>query len=294
MAETEPQESVRIDPTENLAGWLDKRDAEPAENTVAVESEPVPASPAQPTVAEQPPPPQPDWYEAGLADVSHGFLKGRKGPEVEKAFRHVETAKQQAERERNELRQRLAQYEAQRAPEAPKGIEPNLWFENPDEAQRRIDERIAKVTDEKLNAYIQKTQAEQQTARALDNGGKAYDSAREALNLDAPTFNLRAPAVMLHLTDPNSPFYGDGNGLFDKDRYVEVYRALWPEPVAPVVVASVPEPALPPGSKKAAPMVSTATTSSLSREEREARKVIAEYTGLDAEKLYKRAENRRK
>lgn len=291
MAETETPAKGSGSPADNLSAWVDKKDAEIASRTVAVESEPEkPATPAEPTVAPVAVPTQPSWKDVVIGDdVDHGFFKGKAVPQVIESYKHAERAKQEAERRAAELQKEL---DALRKPDAPKTIEPNLWFENAEEAQKRIDERVARVAEEKIQAFIQKTQAEQQTARAFETGGKAYDAAREALNLDAQTWNLRAPAVMLHLTDPNSPFYGDGNGLFDHNQYVKVAKALWPE-AAPVAVKPVVEPPPPPGAKRPAPAsVNTSSASPLKREQADAYREISSIAGLNPDNMLARARKR--
>lgn len=322
MSTSEATSSDRPNPADNVTAWLEKREAEPASTTGQSETQ---ASPAEPTVAVEAPAVQPttpegDWWETGLSDVNHGFLKGRKGPEVEKAFRHAETAKQQAERERNEARQQLDRFQREREaevaarkvlaesqPRQPE-IDPDAeieaqLLENPRAGIKAIRERARneaeQYVEKKLAELQQVNAANEQKNQVLKAGADAYDKAREALGVSPEVYNKRVRAVLVDLTDPSSPHYGDGNNIFRPEKYVEVWKEYYPDapipaaaPAAPVI--AIPELPTPPGAKRPSNAVtSEATASPLDKETREAYRLLASYGGLDADRLIKRGERNR-
>jgi len=304
--ETTTEGSARVNPADNIDKWIESRDAkpEPAEKPEPVVAEPEEETPAAPPPAVEPT--EGNWWETGLTDVSHGFLKGRKGPEVEKAFRHVETAKQKAEREREDLRREIDQLRRQQqeppkvqaAPPTQQPTEDEIernWFDNPAIARQKIEERARAIADESIAKYEATQEQKKRQQTIISTGSKAYEDARTKLNIDEETWELRSPGVMLHLTNERSPFYGDGHNLMRADAYVDAYKALYGDPTPPpVVVKPAPEPPNPPGAKKAAAVTDhTPAASPLSAEEREARRVVAEAAGLDVERFIKRGERKR-
>lgn len=244
-------------------------------------------APAEPAAAEPAavPQPVPDWKDVVLPeDIDHGFFRGKKVGDLYQSYRHVETAKQQAERERNELRQQLEQerrereaevaarkvaMEGQQQRQSQPGEDPrwaevdNLWFTDNTRARRLLSElnaeQAAQIADQRFQQWRQEAEVAERRKQVLSEGGKAYDEARTKLNLDAKTWNLRAPAVMLQLTDQNSPYYGDGYNVFRTDAYLQVYRDIYGEPQsqsapAPIVVKPTPELPPPPGAKRPTPV----------------------------------------
>lgn len=308
MADTEatPKESVNL--TDNPSAWFDKKDAERTDKTDApsegakVDSA---ASPAEPTVADPKPEtqPAPSWKDTVIGDdVDHGFFRGKKVPQVIESYRHAELAKQNAERKAAELERQLAQMQQAQKPAPSVDPEINrLWFENPEAAYRMLEERAkaeaARVADERFQQNWEVQSRNQQIAHTFEEGSKAYDAARAELKLDPDTWNDRAPAVLLHLTNPQSRYYGDGNGIMRSADMVKVHNALFGVPQAPVVVATpAPEPPSPPGAKKPAVSAPSADKASpLTREASRAAKTFAENFGLDPEKFAARfAQNKEK
>lgn len=294
MPETEAITEGSRATVENLSKWLEERDAKDRAETPEPEAQPeTPAVPAQ--VAQ----PVTDWREVVLPeDVDHGFFRGKKVPDVLKAYEHSERAKQQAERERNELKAELDRERAARqSPSKPAEEAPEIsrqWFENPDAVYARIEARAAEIAEAKVQEHWETKTREQKIADTYDKGGKAYDVARETLNVDPVKWNLQAPLVLLHLTNPDSPLYGDGQGIMSAERMTNAYKELFGDPTpapALAVKPAAPEPPPPPGAKRAAATTSAPdNTSPLSDEDRRARQEIARITGLDANKLIKRGE----
>lgn len=319
MADIEVQEE-RIDPVENLSGWMDAkaskfRDAGPEEQTGESEA---PASPAEPTVAQEPAPaPEaqavPDWYESGLV-TKHGFLKGRPGPEVEKAFYHAETAKQKAEREAAELRQQMEQMRRDReAEQAVKRVmqtpEPKadpdaeidrLWFENPAEARRRIAqeaiESARKVTHEELSRIEASRYEAERTAQAQSAANAAVDWVAKEYGVDPETAAMKLAGTFVHITTHVAET-GDDSVWRDPNTYASVFRRLYgdPQSARPIEVPPSPAPLSdPPGSKRpaASPTRPSEPGSLLTREQEEARKAFARIGGVDPKRLIERAKAR--
>jgi hypothetical protein len=300
---------------ENPMEWLDKR--------LDAKESPASETPAEPTVAEPAAVPQPvsDWKDVVLPDdVDHGFFRGKKVGDLYQSYRHVETAKQKAESERNELKQRLDKLEREREAEAavyrvqqaqaPRQSQPgedprwaevdNNWFTDNVKARKiqaeLIAEQAAQIADQRFQQYRQEAEQVEYKRNVLRQGEEAYDTARTKLNLDTKTWNLRAPAVMLQLTDQNSPYYGDGFNVFRPEAYLQVYRDIYGEAVQsapPVVVKPTPELPPPPGSKRPTPVSQPDNTiSPLTRERADAVERFAMIGGVDPKRLAERTAKR--
>jgi hypothetical protein len=296
-----------LNPADNLDGWLEKREAdkEPAPEPVAAE----PEKPEVPTTTEPV-----SWRDVVLPDdVGHEFLKGKKVADAITSWEHSQRALKEAqkeaaeakreleaERRRIEAEQAARKVAAERQPNQPSldpyaEIEAKL-LENPREGIRMIQERtlaearkIAAEEAEKLKTENAKKEYER---NVFDAGGRAYDTARERLGLDKDTWNDKAQYVMLALA-PGGKFHTE-DSLFNPDAYVDAYHQIFGQPT-PVVVKPTQEVPTPPGAKKPAAAAlanATPTTSPLDREDREARRVIAQYAGIDADRFIKRGERR--
>lgn len=306
MADTEttPKESGL---TDNPTAWFEKKDAERTEKTDAPGEDAKvskPASPAEPTVAEPKAEPQPpSWKDIVIGDdVDHGFFRGKKVPQVIESYRFAEKAKQDAERRAAELERQLAQaQQAQRPPEPSGDPEINrLWFENPEAAYKKVQEQAAATAAQVADARFQENWAtqtrNQQIADTFEQGSRAYEAAQRELNVAPEMWKLRSPLVLLHLTNPDSPYYGDGHGIKRSADMVNTYKALFGDPQPVVVAKPAPEPPPPPGAKKPAVTAPSADhTSPLSREASRAAKTFAENFGLDPERFAARfAQNKEK
>lgn len=308
--EATPTESA-INPAENLNGWLDDRDAKRAAE--AAPAEPTVEAPAAP-VEPAPVPLEGDWWEAGLANAKHGFLKGRKGEEVENAFRNAEARLKAKEQEASRLARELDSERRQREAEAaarkvaaeqrpatpandPDAEIEALLLENPRAGIKKLRElataEAERLAEAKVSQVRQETQAEQQKKQIYEAGARAYSDAQKTLNLDNDTWSKRSKAILVELTDQNSPYYGDGHNIFRPEVYVQVYSDLFGQP-APVVVKPAPEPPTPPGAKKpAAANIQTPSASPLTQEQIEARKRWAAIAGVDPKNLIARGEARK-
>jgi hypothetical protein len=317
VAEIEAPSPERISPADNLDGWIEarekKKDAEAGQSAGKQDTL---SAPAEPTVSKPEAPAQTtsgDWWESGLTDAKHGFLKGKKGDEVEKAFRHSETAKQAAERRANDLEKRLADFERERIADmaaarvveqqrvvAPtvdpaEGID-QLWFENPKLAYAKIVEQARAEAAVEAAKARDEVQSGLQREKYLAAGNAAYEAARVALNLDEATWSKRAKAVYVDVTDPDSDYYKN-YGPLNVENLVTSYRELYGEPApqaAPIVLAPAPSQPDPPGSKRPAPPVrSEPSQSLLTAERKRALRQIADIAGLDPNSMIARAEQRR-
>lgn len=322
MSETEAQASARISPADNLDGWLSERtrDAEPEAPTG---QESVAASPAEPTVAEPDASAQPavDWREVVLPeDVPHGFFRGKKVGDLFESYKHAETAKQQAERERNELRQRLEALERERETEAvvrrvtgigtqpaapqqdPRDAEiDKLWFENPAEARRLLNEKWAedarRVAKEEF-ANVREAEAVEQQTYAAQN------AAREAVEKVAKDYGIapeQAQARVMgafSLLAAHATETGDNSIWTVPENYLRAVRMIAGDPtpaIQPPVVA-IPAPSRlsdPPGSKRAATASRVPEPSPLAAEEEAVRREVARIAGVDPSRLIKREQQRR-
>ena len=300
---------------ENPMEWLDKR--------LDAKESPASETSAEPTVAEPAavPQPVPDWKDVVLPDdVDHGFFRGKKVGDLYQSYRHVETAKQKAESERNDLKQRLEKIEREREAEAavyrvqqaqaPRSSQPgedprwaevdNLWFTDNARARKLMSElnaeQAAQIADQKFQQYRQEAEQVEYKRNVLRQGEEAYDAARTKLNLDTKTWNLRAPAVMLQLTDQNSPYYGDGFNVFRPEAYLQVYRDIYGgsvQSMPPVVVKQTPELPPPPGSKRPTPVSQPDNAiSPLGRERLDAVERFAAIGGVDPKRLAERTAKR--
>ena len=289
------------DPSENLSGWLEKRDAGP---------EPATPAPAQPT----------DWKEATIPeDVDHGFFKGKKVGVLYESYKHSENAKQAAERERNELRaeneklrrEREADDAARRVHTAQQPRQPDpdpdaeieqILLQNPKEGIRAITERAHRDAERLIDERWQQREAEREQrqgiARVYEVGGKAYDEAFAELskadpNLTRELFNDRAPALMHHFTNPTSRYYGDGDNLLRKEAYLDLWPKLYGTSQQ-VVVKAATEPPMPPGAKRPGSAAKPSEpTTPIDRDDRAARRMLAEVAGIDPDKFIARGEKRR-
>lgn len=304
---------TRIDPIENLDRWLDDRigrDAEPGAETGQSNA---PDSPAEPTVAQAPeegtqPEAQaePDWYDAGLV-ANHGFLKGRKGPEVEKAFRHAEATKQQAEREAAELRRQLDQMRMAQEAEAaarrvmseqrPAAQAPTVdeiesaWFENPAKAKallmQQAEERARNAMREELTMAQEAAQAQQRQMSARSAAAQAVQWVADTYGVDESIAQARVMGTFTHLA-AHVDQSGDDSVWQNPNAYAYYVRQLVGDP-APAQVPTVPVPDFPdpPGSKRpsSAPARKAATGSPLRAEFEDAARSIAAAIGNDPDKV---------
>lgn len=307
-----------VNPADNLDAWLrerKERDAEPeAETAKSTE----PTSPAEPTVAQ----PEPDpattedytepWWEQGLAEAKHGFLKGRKGPEVEKAFRHVETAKQRAEREAAELRQQVEQMRIERAAEAAvqrvqgkpqQEPQPDLYaqleqqfWEKPGATFQQLQQIAVQEAKQQVWQDIQTAQevaAQQQRAEATVTAGQ-YAAAEVMRHYGV---SQEAAENMVLTAAANLAESDDFNVWFDPRNYLSVIGQLYGDPrpqgIAQPPVAPVTEIPDPPGSKRPASVQRRASEPSQFRTEtEELRRSLAQSFGVDPDFAIERARAR--
>lgn len=319
MSEPEVQPEERISPIDNLSGWLDAktRDAEPEEQTGQSAE---PASPAEPTVAEAPVETQPavNWREVVIGeDVDHGFFKQKKVPEVIESYKHAQLAMQEAQRERNEALKELEALRREREAEAAvrrvTGVQPQvaapaadpyeeriqaLWFENPSEAQRLIQERAtenARRTAEEVftSAEANRWAAEhQRSAQAAAN--TAIERVSQLYNITQQEAEFAVTGALPFLIN-RAASEGDGVWLAPEN-YIETVRLVRGNPAiaAPTIpMTPVPELSDPPGSKRAAAAQTRGSQPSpLTREEEQTRRALAGQFGLDPKDLIARGVNR--
>jgi hypothetical protein len=278
-----------------------KREAEPE----TVEAQPAAAPEAAPE-------PAPSWKDTVIGDdVDHGFFKGKKVEEAIKSYKHLEQFSQQKANEAAELRRRLEAIERQQQAEAAQRAQqpvaaPNgktakdLWFDDPEQAEALIRQQAAQearlAARDEFQKFRQEDEQTRRTREIREGGERAWKGARETLGLDENTWNQRSRAILVELTDPTSPFYGDGHNVMRPEAYVETYKAIFGEPAAQPVIAvkATPELPTPPGSKKpAAPRASADAPSPLAKEQREAYRSLASAIGLDGDFAVQHAQKRR-
>lgn len=298
-----------VDPTENLDKWLGERSERDAEPEAPTGQSNAPDSPAEPTVAEPQAPPATEvstepWWETGLAEAGHGFLKNRKGPEVEKAFRHVETAKQAAERRAALLEQQLEQVRRDREAEAavlrvqnaqqPQAEKPTpeaeleaLFWTDQAEYTRRVREMAKQDALQEWNAAASARESEHRQQVSVSAGKQAVDQIASEYGVDAATAARMVMSTFTHLAA------SDDLDVWTKaDSYVDQVRWLHPRttPAAPIVAPPVPELPNPPGSKR--PATTTPRTpelrSAMSSEEEAMRREIARIADVDPDRYIKR------
>lgn len=315
-------EKGSINPIENLSGWIDKhleqmRDAEPADTSgqpdAASSAEPASAPPAPQAVEPTADPLAGDWWETGLP-ANHGFLKGRKGEEVERAFRNGELTWKQAQTENARLRRELedTRRRSAEAP-APAPVAPvqqpqnteeeinQLWFENPAEAKRLMVEEAKReaLGAVKAEREAETFAAEQRTAEEASRSvadylvaARGYDAAQAARTVIAtyPLLQqLRDQGRSDAFTDPRVV-------LWMVDQILEPARSAAPPTAAPAAeVPPTPAPSMPnpPGTKRPAALnARPATANPLRAEQEEVRRSIAEELGIDPQRLIDRAKAR--
>lgn len=294
---------------ENPSAWVEKNFPQPDVNAQPEAVAP-PVAPAEPAAAEPA-----NWWEDGLAEAKHGFLKNRKGPEVENAFRHAETAKQTAERERNvardeanRLRQELlskevalqmAAEERRRATQPP--VDPydeieSLWFENPKAAAAKLREIVVAESRQNISQETERMrmaqQTESQNAALRQEVNRVYDVTRERLNLTPETWNRRFKAVYVEATDPKGQ-YADRGGPLNPDNLIAIYNDIYGDLPAAALPATAPPPppaANPPGSARprAVTQPPNAGLPTLSTEKRAALEMVAGSMGFDKDKYIAR------
>jgi hypothetical protein len=315
---TTQEGSVKVDPTENLDAWFKSRDAgtEPAKET----------TPAEPTVAEPAAAAQPvNWRDATLPeDLDHGFFRGKKVGVLYDSYKHAETAKQKAERERAEAQRELETLRrereaetaarkvlAERSPvqpdEDPRYSKVNeLWFADPLGAQKLLleinEERASRIADEKVNAFKQETAKERWQNEVRTAAHKADEDARNALGIDPDMWNKQKVALYFHLYNEKSEHYGDGWNAFRPEYIVNLYKSTWGDPAqfskrgeaapAPVAVKPIPELPTPPGAKQPGKVATIDAPSPLARETRDALERFASIGGVDPKRLAERRERR--
>jgi hypothetical protein len=287
--------------------WLDQKTAE--SEVPATETKPeTPAVETQPTETVEP------WWEKGFAEAKHGFLKNRKGPEVEQAFRATEaemrkswqakdaaeTRARQAEADAAALRLAMQQREAQQQTppvDHAKEVEQIFYEQGPAAAfarqQELNDARIAaeaqKIANQTVQQFQQTTsdQARQQSqAMRLKAALDAGATARATLNVDPSVWDSeRGLVVSARVLNK----FGQ-DGLMDVKNWTDEYAALYPSTAAAQpqpVVAPAPAVTNPPGSHRAAPVQQkpNAGLPTMDGEERRALELLAEAGGVDPEKL---------
>lgn len=263
----------------------------------------VPPSVAAATDATPAPLPE-DWYDKGLA-VNHGWLKGRKGAEVETAFR---AAQLKIEEQGKQLRERgpapVAAPPANlgaNAPAPPSGVAADdprraeyaaAVYTDPDRAREIVlewtDERIAQRMDEREES--RSTEASRDSA--VSAGRKVRDQlVAGGLAEATATFRI-VKAVAPEMEQRASKLYADYGGdenpaalnawrayWQNPQNYLEVYREIYGDApgatVIPIAVPKTTQQAAPPGGKGAAgpapkaatvaASVSAETSDSLSR-----------------------------
>jgi hypothetical protein len=316
LSEPEIQTEERINPIDNLSGWLDakERDAGPEEQTGQSAE---PASPAEPTVAEAPVATQPavDWREVVIGDdVDHGFFKGKKVSEAIESYKHAERAKQEAERQRNETLKELETIRREREAEAAvrrvTGTQPqpeptvsaeDLWFENPKEAARLIREQALaearQASAEVIQAERAQQQYEQRQRAMFDTAHNAVTEVEKRYGLDRQRAEAVVAGTFSYLGMQESQT-NDPSVWLNPENYLAVVRQMIGDPAprtAPPTIPTTPVPELsdPPGSKRpAAVQQRSPEHPALTREEEQTRRALAKQFGLDPQRLIDRAANR--
>lgn len=231
----------------------------------------------EPVTPETPTPEAPKtgaWREVILDDVDHGFFKGKPAKELYESYRHSESAKQKAERERNEALAELQQERMARAaadavrsampqpavqPEPPKEdprdaeIEAN-WFENPAKAKQLLLEKTREeqkqVAAEEFKRLYGAEKAEEESAnfqRAANQAASvAISRVMSDLNLSQEDAQMAVAATFVYVkqhekdipdvwTNPDAYVY-----------YVNRLRSAYSGAKPPVAEpAPTPEPAAP-------------------------------------------------
>lgn len=320
MSEPEVQTEERINPIDNLSGWLDAntRDAEPEEPTG--QSEP-PASPAEPTVAEPEAAAQPaavNWREVVLPDdVPHGFFKGKKVEVLLESYTHAERAKQEAERQRNEALKELEQLRREREAEAavrrvtgvqPVANEPQAdpldaeiqaaWFEDPNKAQRLMQQKFA---SEAQRIAQEESQRAEMTRQEASRQRAATEAANAAVQRVAEMYGVSEEQAKARVMGAFTPMAAhvqttnDADIWLNPDSYINTVRWMVgdPIPAAAPTIPTVPVPELsnPPGSKRpaSAPTTHASEPNAISREEEQVRRRLAKEFNLDPQGLINRA-----
>jgi hypothetical protein len=327
-------EKGSINPIENPSGWIDnylerERDAEPEApaGQPAAEASAEPAStPTTPQATVEPAadPLAGEWWETGLP-ANHGFLRGRKGDQVEEAFRNGErmwkrTQEENArlKRELEDARRRPAEPPPQAPPVAPVQQQPQeptdeeidqLWLENPSEARRLT---VEKAKREALDAVRAERQAEVQ-AEEQRQAGEASQTVMTYLMTERGYDEAAAKRAVIstfpHLRQLRQE--GSAPDAFTNPRVIlwMVDQILAPamtaatapptsaQPAAPAEeqppVPPTPTVPNPPGSKRPASLQArTPTESPLRAEQEEVRRSLAAEFGVDPQRLIDRAKAR--
>lgn len=308
--DTQPQpEPTPAPPEPGSAEWLDQKTAEPEPAAEKPPEAPAVAEAAQPTDQGD------NWWETGLADAKHGFLKGRKGPEVEHAFRATETEMKKAQQRAKDAETLVQQANARAAalelaiqqqkqqqapaPDPAKEIEQIFFEQGPAAAFKRQSELNAaaiqaeaeRIANLKLQQFQQTTSDQarlSQQALRVKAAFDAAEAARQDLKVDQSAWdNERGLVVSARIMNQ----FGN-DGLTDVKNWTDTYKAIYPEAqTAPAVTAPVvtPPPPVtnPPGSHRPAPVQQkpNAGLPTLDGEERRALEFLAEAGGVDPEKL---------
>lgn len=316
MSETAVQ-SARIDPSENLDAWLDKKIARDAEPEAETGQSDAPDSPAQPTVTDSVQSAQPDWREQVLPeDVPHGFFRGKKVGDLFESYTHAERAKQDAERQRNEIQRELEQLRREREAEAaarrvlteqqPAAQAPTTdeieaaWFENPARAKallmQQAEERARNAVREELGRAQEANQAEQRVQYAQQAAAHAVQRVADAYGIDEQAAQRRVMGTFA-LMSAHEQANNDPSVWLNPEAYLYFAEQISGGPPPPASYpAPTPAPELPdpPGSKRSAPPASRVSQPSALRAETEdAYRALAAVVGADPDRVIARRTARR-
>lgn len=268
----------------------------------------VTATPAEPAV--EPPAVEPipdDWWETGLP-AKHGFLRGRKGEEVEKAFRSGEASYKREAQRRAELEREIAEIKRQR--EAPPPVVPpaqapadteeeidRLWLENPSEARRMMREEWSREEQQRYEGRRAADVQQQRFSQSLEASNAAIDHLVSEYGIDKDRATKLITSALPHMSElqvenPNV-WQHPANYVWVLDQLGFLPAKTQPLEAAPPEAVPAPVVANPPGSKRpAAARTRAPDPSPLRAEEEEKRRAIAEELGLDPENLINRARAR--
>lgn len=275
----------------------------------AAEPEPSPATAEAPPVQAE----GGDWWETGLAEAKHGFLKGKKGEEVETAFRYTEQAKKDAEIRAKAAERQLRELEAERAAEkiaAAKAAPTTPPAPTSDEDPRMAEVRDIFYSDTPKALKLLREIAADDAAREFDKRESAREAKRQAEERGRSFISAADEAVKKISVDSGLPetavrslVHGslhhlqeyidrDPSVLASPDSYLWAYRQQHGEPAqlrtSLTPQAEVPPPPKeapdPPGAKGAAPPTKRAATqSNVDVSVASERRLAAEQLGLSKE-----------
>jgi hypothetical protein len=283
MGDTPTPESTPFD-IDKFTRDFDARElANPTTETPEADAAPpaatAPADPVTPAPADTPSTEatlEEDWFDKGLP-ANHGFLKGKTGPEIEKAFRSAEgkireyaerhkqtTAELEQLRREREADAALARREKQQtaapAPQATDDEDPRmkqvreLWYVDETRASALMREIMLddakKIAADTLTTYQSEREFEQHTEAAKSASNAAVDEL-------ATTYGLPRAVVAASIKETWPMFAaavknGSSMGIWGvKQNYIDAFtHQFGPPPVAPGGVppaaAAAPDP---PGSK---------------------------------------------